>query len=115
MNKLAINGGTPVFETAAKIPAWPPADPETAELLKEIYLSHAWSFYGKHEVAFNEEFAAYTKAASCAMMANGTVTLEVAMQPLWPQPVTPSARTAAQNSLEPIPSFNTAGSIMKAN
>ena len=82
MNKLAINGGTPVFETAAKIPAWPPADPETAELLKEIYLSHAWSFNGKHEVAFNEEFAAYTKAASCAMMANGTVTLEVAMQAL---------------------------------
>lgn len=82
MSKLAINGGTPVFTSPAQVPAWPPADEETAELLKEIYLSHAWSFYGKHEVAFNEEFAAYTGAASCAMMANGTVTLEVAMQAL---------------------------------
>ena len=82
MSKLAIDGGTPVFAAKANVPAWPPADEETAELLKEIYLSHAWSFYGKHEVAFNEEFAAYTGAASCAMMANGTVTLEVAMQAL---------------------------------
>lgn len=82
MSKLAINGGTKVFETPAKVPVWPPADPQTAEELKEIYLSSQWSFYGKHEVAFNEEFAAYTKAAGCAMMANGTVTLEVAMQAL---------------------------------
>lgn len=82
MSKLAIDGGTPVFTSPVQVPAWPPADEETAELLKEIYLSHAWSFYGKHEVAFNEEFAAYTGAASCAMMANGTVTLEVAMQAL---------------------------------
>lgn len=82
MSKLAIDGGTPVFAAKANVPAWPPADEETAEQLKEIYLSHAWSFYGKHEVAFNEEFAAYTGAASCAMMANGTVTLEVAMQAL---------------------------------
>ena len=82
MSTLAINGGTPVFETAAQVPAWPPADEGTAEELKNIYLSHAWSFYGKHEVAFNNEFAAYTKAAVCAMMANGTVTLEVAMQAL---------------------------------
>ena len=82
MSKLAIDGGTLVFAAKANVPAWPPADEETAEQLKEIYLSHAWSFYGKHEVAFNEEFAAYTGAASCAMMANGTVTLEVAMQAL---------------------------------
>lgn len=82
MSKLAIDGGTPVFAAKANVPVWPPADEKTAELLKEIYLSHAWSFYGKHEVAFNEEFAAYTGAASCAMMANGTVTLEVAMQAL---------------------------------
>ena len=86
MSKLAIDGGTPVFAAKANVPAWPPADEETAELLKEIYLSHAWSFYGKHEVAFNEEFAAYTGAASCAMMANGTVTLEVAMQALGISP-----------------------------
>ena len=39
MSKLAINGGTKVFETPAKVPVWPPADPQTAEELKEIYLS----------------------------------------------------------------------------
>lgn len=82
MNKLAIDGGTPVFESPAQLPPWPPADEATAEELKQIYLSHAWSFYGKHEVAFNNEFAEYTGAAACAMMANGTVTLEVTMQAL---------------------------------
>ena len=44
MSTLAINGGTPVFAEKAHVPAWPPADMETAEQLKEIYLSHEWSF-----------------------------------------------------------------------
>ena len=82
MSKLAVNGGSKIFETPAKVPAWPPADPQTGDLLREIYMSHKWSFYGAQEVAFNNAFAQYTGAKSCAMMANGTVTLEVAMQAL---------------------------------
>jgi len=82
MSKLAINGGPKVFETPASIPKWPPVYPETAEKLKEIYLGHKWSFYGPQEILFNEKYAEYTGAKYCAMMANGTVTLELALQAL---------------------------------
>ncbi len=78
--KLAIDGGSKVFEQAAPLPAWPPVYPETAEKLKEIYLCHNWSFYGPREVEFNKRFAEFTGAKRCVMMANGTVTLEMALQ-----------------------------------
>lgn len=80
MSILAINGGKKVFENPPQVPTWPPAYPETGDQLREIYMSHKWSFYGEKEVEFNRAFAEYTGAAGCAMMANGTVTLEVAMQ-----------------------------------
>ena len=80
MSKLAIDGGSKIFETPAKVPAWPPVYPETAEKMKELYLSRRWSFYGAEEVRFNEKFAEFTGAKYCNMMANGTVTLEMAMK-----------------------------------
>ena len=79
MTKLAIDGGKPVFETPAHVPPWPPVYPETAEKIKELYLSRKWSFSAPREVEFNRLFAEYTGAAGCAMMANGTVTLEMAL------------------------------------
>lgn len=77
--KLAIDGGSPVLEAMPVLPEWPPVYQDTAEKLKEIYLSRKWSFYGPREVEFNRLFAEYTGAVGCAMMANGTVTLEMAM------------------------------------
>ena len=77
--ELAVKGGKPVFERPVKLPPWPPVDPATADELREIYLSRKWSFYGSKEVEFNQRFAEYTGAAGCTMMANGTVTLEMAM------------------------------------
>ena len=77
--QLAIDGGKPVFEKPANLPPWPPVFPEVVEKLKEIYLSRKWSFYGPREVEFNRRFAEYTGAAGCSLMANGTVTLEMAM------------------------------------
>ena len=82
MSKLAIDGGSKIFEIPAKVPAWPPVYPETAEKIKELYLGRRWSFYGVEELDFNEKFAEYTGAKHCNMMANGTVTLELAMQAL---------------------------------
>ncbi|MBE6402679.1 MAG: DegT/DnrJ/EryC1/StrS family aminotransferase [Lentisphaerae bacterium] len=79
MSQLAIEGGNPVFTQPAPLPAWPPIYQQTGEKLLQIYNSHRWSFYGSEELAFNEEFAAYTGAAYCSMMANGTVTLELAL------------------------------------
>ena len=51
MSKLAIDGGSKVFETPANIPSWPPVYEDTADEIREIYLSHAWSFYGKKEAS----------------------------------------------------------------
>ena len=82
MSRLAVHGGTPVFSTPVTPIPWPPVYEETAEEMKRLYLGHNWSFYGEQEVKFNEEFAAYTGAEECVMMANGTVTLEVAMKAL---------------------------------
>jgi len=82
MSKLAIDGGSKIFETPASVPLWPPIYPETAEAMKELYLSRKWSFYGEQEVLFNEKFAEYTGAKFCNMMANGTVTLELAQKAL---------------------------------
>lgn len=82
MSKLAIDGGSKIFEIPARLPSWPPSNEATAEELKKIYLGSKWSFYGPNELAFNNEFAAYTGAAGAVMMANGTVTLEVALQAL---------------------------------
>jgi L-glutamine:2-deoxy-scyllo-inosose/3-amino-2,3-dideoxy-scyllo-inosose aminotransferase len=65
-----------------KIPSWPPIYPETAEKLKEIYLSGRWSFNGEYEQKFSREFADYCNAKYGIFMANGTVTLESALTAL---------------------------------
>lgn len=81
MTKLALHGGTPVFSEAPKsVPTWPPVYPETAEKLKELYLSGKWSFYGPQEVLFSEKFAEFTGAKHSIFMFNGTVTLECALK-----------------------------------
>ena len=82
MEKLAINGGTPIFDATIKRPAWPPTTADVAGKLVEIYYSHAWSFYGALENQFTEEYAKFTGANYCVMMANGTVTLECALKTL---------------------------------
>ena len=82
MKKLAIDGGKKVIsKELTKVP-WPPLYPETKEKLAEVYMRGHWSFYGPEEVRFNEEFAKFTGAANCIAMANGTVTLQCAMEAL---------------------------------
>ena len=85
MNDLAINGGSKVFDVAPAVPRWPRTYPETAEKLKDIYLNNRWSFYAPREVAFNEMFAKFNQVGYCTMMANGTVTLELALRTLGVQ------------------------------
>lgn len=82
MNTLAVNGGKKVFEQPANLPKWPQIYPETAEKLKDIYLSRRWGFYGPCEAEFNYKFAEYNNVKHSIMMANGTVTLEIAMRAL---------------------------------
>ncbi|MBR2372846.1 MAG: DegT/DnrJ/EryC1/StrS family aminotransferase [Lentisphaeria bacterium] len=82
MNKLAVNGGTPVFggkKMMDLIPPWPPRYPETAERLLEVYNSGKWSGCSVYEQKLMTEFAEFQDAKYSVWMANGTVTLECAL------------------------------------
>ena len=82
MNKLAIDGGTPVFqqgELAKLVPVWPPAYPETEQKLLEIYRSGKWGLCGQYEQLLMTEFAAFQDAKYAVWMCNGTTTLECAL------------------------------------
>ena len=83
MAKLAVNGGTPLFgANDYQAAAWPPVREATADKIRELYLSRAWSFNSPTEQAFENEFAAYHGAKYGILMSNGTVTLECALEAL---------------------------------
>lgn len=82
MAKLALLGGTPVTTERITTAPWPPRSEETAEALKQVYLSGQWSFNSSEEQAFENEFASYTGAKHAIFMVNGTVTLEAALSAL---------------------------------
>ena len=82
MKLLAIHGGTPVAAGQFIETAWPPVCEATAEKLKQLYLSRAWSFNSPKEQEFEQAFAAYHGAKHGIFMANGTVTLECALTAL---------------------------------
>ena len=87
MSILAINGGKPVLEPGSyKRQPWPPVDEETAEMLKELYLSGKWSFNSESEQQFEREFAEYHGAKYGIFMSNGTVTLECSLLALGVKP-----------------------------
>lgn len=77
--KLALLGGEKLFAENVVAAPWPPVDEETAERLKQVYLSRNWSFGGPEEMAFNQEYAKFHDAEHGISMANGTVTLECAL------------------------------------
>ena len=78
--KLASCGGTSLFKAGDYlIEPWPPVKESTADKVRELYLSRAWSFNSPTEQAFENEYAAYHGAKYGVMMSNGTVTLECAL------------------------------------
>jgi len=82
MSKLAINGGKPSAGKTFKTCPWPPVSEATAEKIKEIYLSREWSFNSRKEQEFEKAYADYHGAKYGIFMANGTVTLECALEAL---------------------------------
>jgi dTDP-4-amino-4,6-dideoxygalactose transaminase len=76
---LALDGGESLAP-GLKAPVWPPRSQQTAARLSEVYLSGKWSFNGVEEQAFCREFAEYHGAQFGVFMANGTVTLQCALQ-----------------------------------
>ena len=83
MANLAVNGGTPLYQRGEyQHMLWPPVNEETADRMRELYLSRAWSFNSKCEQEFENEFAKMHDAAYGIFMVNGTVTLEAALAAL---------------------------------
>jgi len=84
MNKLAIKGGSPTVTIPA--PAWPVSGDLEAAWMEAVVRSGKWSWAGPHETAFCNEFAHFIGSRHCALLANGTVTIQCALQAVGVEP-----------------------------
>jgi dTDP-4-amino-4,6-dideoxygalactose transaminase len=64
------------------IPEWPQADEREADLLREVLASPQWGGFHPFVGEFEKSFAAYQHAKYCISAANGTLTLELALEAL---------------------------------
>ncbi len=81
MTTLALLGGTP--ERDAKInpwPKWPVWDEKEEKALLEVLNSGVWSYNGPKETEFSKNFAEFTGVKYAIAAANGTVTLQMALE-----------------------------------
>ena len=106
MRELALNGGTPVRSTS--YPAWPSGDDREIEAVTDVIRSGDWGGYpepGRYGGRFETEFAEYQGAKHGVLMANGTITMEVALKALgigWGDEVIIPALTFAATAYAPI-------------
>ncbi len=82
--KLAIAGGQPAVSLPA--PQWPVAGDVEARWMEEVVRTGRWSWLGEHERAFCEEFRRFIGTRYCVCLANGTVTLQCALQAVGVEP-----------------------------
>ena len=83
MAELALCGGAPVRPQG--YPAWPVHDERDAEAVAEVVRGGRWGGFpepGPLAAAFAGRFAAYQGCRHGVVMANGTVTMEVALKAL---------------------------------
>jgi dTDP-4-amino-4,6-dideoxygalactose transaminase len=106
MAELAIAGGDPV--RTHPYPDWPHGDDEDVAAVEEVVRGGRWGGFpepGPVATAFEEAFAAYQGARHGVLMANGTVTMEVALKALgvgWGDEVIIPALTFAATVYAPI-------------
>jgi len=106
MAELAIRGGTPVRPQG--YPAWPSPTDRDVELVTQVIRSGRWGGFpepGPMASEFEERFAAYQGARYGVLMANGTVTMEVALKALsigWGDEVVVPALTFAATAYAPM-------------
>jgi len=106
MAELAVNGGIPVRTTA--YPAWPEWDDRELDAVTSVIRSGTWGGFpepGTNASRFEEAFAAYQGARHGILMANGTVTMEVALKALgigWGDEVIVPALTFAATAYAPM-------------
>ncbi|NQS88840.1 DegT/DnrJ/EryC1/StrS family aminotransferase [Patescibacteria group bacterium] len=83
MSKLAIRGGRPIIEGDLKLPDWPIYNEEDKEALIEVLESKRWCrLHGSKTDEFEKRFAEYQDAKYAIAVANGTVSLEIALKTL---------------------------------
>ncbi len=81
MKTLALQGGTPVRNTKTNPwPKWPVWDEKEEKALLEVLHSGVWSYNGPKEVEFDKLFAEFTGVKYAISAANGTVTLQMALE-----------------------------------
>ena len=81
---LALGGGKPAVTT--KGPAWPVSGRQELTWMAEVVRSGKWSWCGPHETAFCKEYAQFIGSKYCIGLANGTVTLQCALQAVGVKP-----------------------------
>jgi L-glutamine:2-deoxy-scyllo-inosose/3-amino-2,3-dideoxy-scyllo-inosose aminotransferase len=81
MKILAISGGNPVRDSKSNPwPKWPVWDQNEEKALIETLNSGVWSYNGPKETEFDRLFAEYTGVKYAISAANGTVTLQMALE-----------------------------------
>lgn len=81
MKTLALHGGTPVRDVKTNPwPKWPVWDESEEKALLGVLHSGVWSYNGPKEVEFDKLFADFTGVKYAISAANGTVTLQMALE-----------------------------------
>lgn len=84
VSELALNGGTPVAGARELQPSWPIYDDSELRLLGDVLRNPTWGATGLGPKIdeFNEAWAGYSGTRRSVLLANGTVTLELALRAL---------------------------------
>lgn len=81
MSKLAIKGGRPVRDVKKNPwPKWPISNKKQQKGLIEVLQSGVWSYNGPKEAQFNKAFAKFIGTRYALSVANGTVSLQLALE-----------------------------------
>ena len=81
---LAMEGGEKTM--ALPTPAWPVSGEQDVQWMTEVVKSGQWSWLGQHERAFCEEYSRFIGSQYTIGLANGTVTLQCALQAVGVEP-----------------------------
>ncbi len=81
---LALLGGAPAVNIGG--PEWPVSGELEVAWMEGVVRSGKWSWVGPHEQAFCKEYAGFIGTKHCMCLANGTVTLQCALQAVGVKP-----------------------------
>jgi len=81
---VALDNGKPAV--TIRCPAWPVSGRQELIWMEQVVRSGKWSWLGTHETAFCKEYAKFIGSKHCVCLANGTVTLQCALQAVGVQP-----------------------------